>query len=247
MSLSSLVLISMLAGEPAPPLRYLALGDSYSIGESVPAAARWPNQLADALRQRGHALAPVQIFARTGWTSEELDSALRASERGAQVELASAEYATRPSPPYQLVTLLIGVNDQYRGYPPDGYRSHFATLLARAIGYAGGHPERVLVLSIPDWGRTPFAHTQGRDRDRISTEINAYNGLARELTESGGAVFVDITELTREVEARPELLADDGLHPSAVDYARWAERALAPAQRALDHSKPSDSNPSTKE
>ncbi|MGE4073656.1 MAG: SGNH/GDSL hydrolase family protein [Lysobacterales bacterium] len=223
----------MLAGDPEPPLRYLALGDSYSIGESVEAAARWPNQLVQRLRAHHPGLRPAEIFARTGWTTDELSAALNAAEGGTHVELAADESGQGPKPPYHLVTLLIGVNDQYRGHPIASYRQGFAALLARAIDYAGGHAERVLVLSIPDWGRTPFAQAQQRDAARISQEIDAYNAAALELTRKAGASFVDITHLTREAETRPELLAADGLHPSAIDYDRWAERALPAAARAL--------------
>lgn len=233
MNTGAILALSMLAGDPEPPLRYLALGDSYSIGESVEAAARWPNRLVEELRLRGLSLLPAQIFARTGWTTSELEAALTAAERGASVELADGELGHRPTPPYQLVTLLIGVNDQYRGHSIDSYRQGFAALLARAIGYAGGHAERVVVLSIPDWGRTPFAQVQQRDVARIGQEIDAYNAAALELTRKAGASFVDITDLTREAETRPELLAADGLHPSAIDYDRWARRALPAAERAL--------------
>ncbi len=233
MNPAAILALSMLADDPEPPLRYLALGDSYSIGESVEAAARWPNRLVEELRLRGFSLLPAQIFARTGWTTSELEAALIEAERGASVELAEGEIGQRPGPPYALVTLLIGVNDQYRGHPIASYRQGFAALLARAIDYAGGHAQRVVVLSIPDWGRTPFARAQQRDAARISREIDACNAAALELTRSAGASFIDITDLTREAESRPELLAADGLHPSAIDHDRWARRALPAAERAL--------------
>lgn len=233
MNLGAILAVSMAAGAPTPELRFLALGDSYSIGESVEITGRWPNVLVQQLRQRGLTVQPAQIFARTGWTTAELEAALQASEGGAEVTLTTGENAQAPTPPYPLVSLLIGVNDQYRGHTLDSYRQGFSTLLARAVAYADGQPERVLVLSIPDWGRTPFARSQGRDAGQISNEIDAYNALARELTLAAGAAFVDITELTREADSRPELLAADGLHPSAIDYARWAERAAPLAEAAL--------------
>jgi lysophospholipase L1-like esterase len=225
--------LSMLTNAPESAPRYLALGDSYSIGESVEPAARWPNQLVELLRERSPALRQAEIFARTGWTTEELSAALHDAEGGARVELATDEYGQGPTPPYQLVTLLIGVNDQYRGYSLESYHRGLAALLVHAIDYAGGRTERVVVLSIPDWGRTPFARAHDHDAGRIGEEIDAYNAAAEELTRKAGAAFVDITDLTREVETSPGLLADDGLHPSAIDYARWAKRALPAATRAL--------------
>ncbi|WP_267118297.1 GDSL-type esterase/lipase family protein, partial [Xanthomonas sacchari] len=118
-------------------LRYLALGDSYTIGEGVDAEGRWPMQLAAALRRDGIALADPQIVATTGWTTDELD---------AGIDTAA------PQGPFHLVTLLIGVNNQYRGYPLDDYRAQFDALLQRAIGFADARPQRVLAVSIPDWG-----------------------------------------------------------------------------------------------
>lgn len=228
---ATLTLLSMLAAEPALPARHLALGDSYTIGEAVPADARWPNRLAELLRADGANLAQPEIVARTGWTTDELAAALDALERGEAVELAEGEYAPRPAPPYQLVTLLIGVNNQYRGREVAEYRTQLDALLARAIGYAGGERARVVVLSIPDWGATPFA--QGRDRDRIAREIDAYNAAKRAACAAAGVAFVDITPLTREAPQQPGLVAADGLHPSALDYARWAQAALPAAREAL--------------
>jgi lysophospholipase L1-like esterase len=226
-------MMSILAAPPALPLRYLALGDSYTIGESVPAAARWPNQLAELLRAEGVAMANPEIIARTGWTTDELDAALDAIEGGASVSLTDAEAAPRPAPPYQLVSLLIGVNNQYRGRPIEEYRTQLRALIARAVGYAGGHPQRVIVLSIPDWGVTPFAADEGRDASVVGAEIDACNAAKRAECARAGVAYIDITALTREAATRRELLADDGLHPSAVDYQRWAQAALAAAKAAL--------------
>lgn len=190
--------------------RYLALGDSYTIGEGVAADARWPVRLAAAL-----GIAPPTLLATTGWTTDELARAMDA-----------AIFA----PPYDLVSLLIGVNNQYRGYPLDGYRTEFRTLLARAIVLAGDRPTHVLVLSIPDWGITRFAAASGRDCTRIGAEIDAYNAAAQAETLGAGAHWVDITDLSR---AAPDAVAADGLHPSAAQYAAWTTRALAPARAAL--------------
>lgn len=190
---------------------YLALGDSYTIGEGVPADGRWPMRLAAALRAQGVPLDDPSIVATTGWTTDELWAAMD-----------SASLA----PPYDLVSLLIGVNNQYRGRPADEYRGEFRHLLERATALAGGRAGRVLVLSIPDWGVTPFARGSGRDIARIAAELDTYNAIAREETAQAGAAFVDITPISR---AHPGLLADDGLHPSAAQYALWAEAAVPTA------------------
>lgn len=233
MVLSTLAMMSILTAPPALPARYLALGDSYTIGESVPADARWPNQLAELLRAEGITLADPEIIARTGWTTDELDIALDAIEHGDAVTVADGETAPQPAPPYQLVSLLIGVNNQYRGRPVDEYRAQLRALLGRAIRYADGKPNRVVVLSIPDWGVTPFAHEHGRDSALVAREIDAYNAAKRDECSRAGVAFVDITDLTREAHERRELLADDGLHPSAIDYRRWAEATLPAARSAL--------------
>jgi lysophospholipase L1-like esterase len=191
----------------------LALGDSYTIGEAVAAHERWPAVLAQRLRHSGTPIDEPQIVAVTGWTTDELAQGMDAA-----VLL----------PPYDLVTLQIGVNNQYRGRPADDYRAQFAGLLERAIALAGDRAARVVVASIPDWGVTRFAREQGRDRARIAAELDAYNALARAETERAGARFVDITGISRQ---HPELLADDGLHPSAAQYALWVE-AIEPAVRA---------------
>lgn len=193
-------------------LSMLALGDSYTIGERVAEPQRWPNQLAQIYRQAGIPLCPPLIIAQTGWTADELEAALDDTE---QALIRS---------PYDLVSLLTGVNDQYRGRPLSAFEPAFQRLLARAIAYAGGNTGRVLVLSIPDWGVTPFAAEQGREADQIARQIDAYNALCQRESEASGVSFIDITDLTRQAPQRPELLTDDGLHPSGVDYARWAQR-----------------------
>ena len=200
----------------AARLRYLALGDSYTIGEGVPEAGRWPVQLAAALRTEGIALDPPRIIARTGWTTDELSAAIDAAE---------------PLGEYDFVSLLIGVNNQYRGRAVEQYAREFAALLARAVGFAGGRADRVLVLSIPDWGVTPFA--AGRDRQAIAAAIDAHNGAARSLCERRGVAFVDITPASRIHGAEPAMLVDDGLHPSAAMYALWTASALPAARRLL--------------
>jgi lysophospholipase L1-like esterase len=196
--------------------RFLALGDSYTIGESVDAEERWPVQLAAMLRKRGIDVADPEIVATTGWTTDELASAI--VERG-------------PRGPYGLVSLLIGVNNQYRGRPLEEYRQQFQGLLEQAIAFAGNEPGRVLVLSIPDWGVTPFA--EGRDRDQIRREIDAFNVVNRDESASAGARYVDVTPASRMAAAERRLVAEDGLHPSGLMYQRWAELALPEALAAL--------------
>ncbi|TKR29419.1 SGNH/GDSL hydrolase family protein [Luteimonas gilva] len=198
-------------------IRYLALGDSYTIGESVPEAGRWPMQLAAALRREGIALADPRIVATTGWTTDELDAAIDAAE---------------PLGDYGFVSLLIGVNNQYRGRGVGEYRDQFAALLRRAIGFAGGRSDRVLVLSIPDWGVTRFGRDSGRDLARISRELDEYNAAARDICAEQDVAFVDIAPVSRERGADDAMQADDGLHPSAALYAEWTRLAL-PVARGL--------------
>ncbi|MEA2338602.1 MAG: hypothetical protein QOE82_2609 [Thermoanaerobaculia bacterium] len=209
--LSTLAAVLMLAMTPSP--RFLALGDSYTIGESVAVADRWPNQLAHQLAQHGWTVQDPQIIAKTGWTTDELSSAIDAA---------------KPSGRFDLVTLLIGVNNQYRGRDAEQYRKEFAALLKRAIGFAGGDAKRVVVVSIPDWGVTPFAAS--RDRAKIAAEIDRFNAINAEETKRAGAKYADITPISRK---SPTLVAPDGLHPSAAMYAQWVTVILPQAEAAL--------------
>jgi lysophospholipase L1-like esterase len=199
----------------APLLSYLALGDSYTIGEGVLRADSWPLQLAAMLRARRLPLADPQVIAKTGWTTDELDAAITAA---------------KPPSDQDFVTLLIGVNNQYRGQPVADYALGFAALLSRAITFAGDRPQRVLVLSIPDWGVTRFGQQSGQDVAAIADAIEHYNATARAICQRRGVAFVDITMLSRQ---HGDALAADGLHPSAALHARWAEAALPTAQRLL--------------
>jgi len=201
-------------------LSYLALGDSYTIGEAVAVAGRWPHQLAAALRAQGVDLADPQTIATTGWTTDELDAGIDAAA---------------PQGPFDVVSLLIGVNNQYRGRPLDEYRQQFAALLERAIGFAGGDAGRVLVLSFPDWGATPFGAGSGRDLARIEIETDEFNAAAEVISTHRGVAFVDITDISRAHGGDPAMIADDGLHPSAAMYALWAARALPVAAQLLQH------------
>lgn len=204
-----------------PSFRYLALGDSYTIGESVSESDRWPNQLAKLLElssqlgeSRGRT--DVTIIARTGWTTDELWQGIQEREI---------------NPPYDLVSLLIGVNNQYRGYDIDQYREQFLFLLNKSIEYAGGNPDHVIVLSIPDWGVTPFA--RGRDTKQIADDIDAFNAVNRYESEKAKVHYVDVTPISREAVNDKSLIAADGLHPSGKMYAQWAKLALPEALKVL--------------
>jgi lysophospholipase L1-like esterase len=194
-------------------LRYLALGDSYTIGEDVLAEQRWPMQLAEKLRGRGVTIDDPQIVAVTGWTTDELSDGMD------KAELASS---------YDLVTLLIGVNNQYRGRSAEEYRTQFRALLLRAIALAGKQPRRLVVVSIPDWGVTPFGLQSGRDVRQIAAELDAFNTIAHAETVEAGARFVNITGISRD---HASLVASDGLHPAGAQYALWTQ-AIEPAVRA---------------
>lgn len=195
---------------------YLALGDSYTIGEKVPLKQNFPNQTIRLLKKKKIRFNDPAIVATTGWTTDELQEALT------KVRLAV---------PFNIVTLLIGVNNQYRGRTVEDYIPQFTQLLEQAIAYAGGNAGHVIVLSIPDWGVTPFA--KGRNRSKIAKEINAFNAANKTIARSYGTHYINITPLTREASKDLTLLAKDGLHPSAKDYCRWAEKVAAKIETIL--------------
>ena len=205
------------------PMSYLALGDSYTIGEGVPADARWPVQLAAALRAQKIALPVPQVIAQTGWTTDELSAAMDSAQANGTLKRQ-----------YGFVSLLIGVNNQYRGRDVFNYRAEFSALLERAIGLAHGRADRVLVLSIPDWGATPFGQASGRDRATIARELDDYNAAAKAICERRHVAFVDITPVSRELGSKPGMFVDDGLHPSQAMYAAWVELALPAAKAAIE-------------
>ena len=205
--------------QPTPTggsLRYLALGDSYTIGESVAEDQRWPVQLAARLREAGLDVADPEIIARTGWRTDDLDRAITTAN---------------PQGPYALVSLLIGVNNQYQGRTAEAYAPEFAALLQRAIGFAGGEPTCVIVLSIPDWGATPFGRSS--DPPTVAKQIDAFNAVNRAASEKAGVRYVDVTPVSRLAPQQPDLIADDGLHPSGKMYAEWVKLALPAARQAL--------------
>ncbi|MCB0819472.1 MAG: SGNH/GDSL hydrolase family protein [Bacteroidetes bacterium] len=183
--------------------RYLALGDSYTIGEGVPEGNRFSDYLVNL---PGAGFEKPEIIAVTGWTTSELKAGIEQA---------------KPAGVYDLVSLLIGVNNQYRGLHPDDYEQEFADLLNQAIGFAGGNKEHVIVLSIPDWGTTPFA--EGRNREQIAKEIDQFNAINKAICSNEGVFYCDITGLTRD-EALKNLLVADNLHYSAEMYRLWAEK-----------------------
>lgn len=191
-------------------IAYLALGDSYTIGQGVATTERWPVQLADSLRVLGWDVVDgPRIIATTGWTTDDLLQALDNSEL---------------PDTFDLVSLLIGVNDQFRNRPIADYPIKFSNLLARAIAYAQQDTQRVFVLSIPDYGVTPFGSS--RNPARIAQELDQYNGLADSVCQSYGVSFYTITDISRLAEDDPALIAGDGLHPSGEMYTAWVERIL---------------------
>lgn len=227
-------------------LRFLALGDSYTIGEGVAENERWPNQLKDSLSNRGFQMEAPLIIARTGWTTGELkagiesaglegpsgpegkDGPIDPNGPSGQIDPGGLEGTHGPAGlegPFDLVSLLIGVNNQYRGpargFTLDGYREEFAALLQQAIAFAGGEPGRVLVVSIPDYGMTPFVAPE--NKKRVGMEIDQYNAVNLEESLKAGVRYADITPISRMAASRPELIAADLLHPSGEMYSLWVE------------------------
>lgn len=186
---------------------YLALGDSYTIGEQVLLSESFPYQTVQLLRKTNFPFFAPEIIAKTGWTTDELQTAID--------ETIFLEK-------YDFVSLLVGVNNQYRGRTIEEYESHFTALLQTAIDLAGGDHQRVYVLSIPDWGVTPFA--KEKDIEKIAKEIDSFNKVCKEITETAGSQFIDITAQQRMENDNSKMIAVDGLHPSAVEYAKWAKK-----------------------
>jgi len=195
---------------------YLALGDSYTIGQSVMSSENFPNQTVQLLNQQNYNFKSPEILATTGWTTDEL-----------QNNINSHTF----TPPYDFVSLLIGVNNQYRGRSVENYKPEFESLLKQAIQFAGGNANRVIVVSIPDWGVTPFAN--GRDRAQIAKEIDDYNAANRYISEIYKVHYIDITPGSREAATDLSLVAGDGLHPSAKEYAKWAQKVFAVIKQQL--------------
>lgn len=211
----SQVLISVLIAQSVridQPVRFLALGDSYTIGQSVAAQDRWPQQLYDSLGARGYQLDSLQIIAQTGWRTSNLASAMTSAQLDSN---------------YTLVSLLIGVNNQFQGGSATGYRTPFKDLLKAAIGLAGGDRDRVFVLSIPDYAYTPF----GQGSPQTSMDIDAFNGINQQVSQQYGVSYYNITPISREGLNDPALVAMDGLHPSGKMYRDWVRLILASIPR----------------
>jgi lysophospholipase L1-like esterase len=190
------------------PTKYLALGDSYTIGESVAENERWPVQLSGALRKKGRNIEGPTIIATTGWRTDNLKNAVNIA---------------RLKEEYGLVSLLIGVNNQYQGKPVEQFKIEFEELLETSIRLAGGKKENVFVVSIPDYGFTPFGKPK---QEKISKELDEYNDISRTITEQHGIKYFYITEISRKGLEDPALVASDGLHPSAKMYSQWVELIL---------------------
>lgn len=191
-------------------ISYLALGDSYTIGEQVPVYDSFPYQTVQLLRNKGIHCYAAEIVAKTGFTSDEL-----------LVQIEQTKFL----PSYDVVSLLIGVNNQYRGRTTDDFEPEFTLLLQKAINFAGGNPKKVFVLSIPDWGVTPFA--EGRNRESIALEIDAYNERCKKITALMGCRYIEITDAQRRDGNDEHFLAADKLHPSGKEYSKWASLLAA--------------------
>jgi len=210
---------TLMTNETSPQnLRYLALGDSYTIGQSVCATCRFPEQLKDSIKKRlnSNDLISVNVIAQTGWTTTNLKSAIASQN---------------PSTNYDLVTLLIGVNNQYQNKPFSLYEQEFPELVAIAIEKAQGKKENVIVVSIPDYAYTPF----GNGNTTISTQIDTYNNFAQNYCATNNITFINITDITRLGLAQPNLVASDGLHPSEIAYSKFVERILPKALLILSN------------
>jgi lysophospholipase L1-like esterase len=206
--LSLAVLLIFTSTKPVPKMSaysLLCLGDSYTIGEKVPPNENFPEQTIQLLKKDGVDFENPEVIAKTGWTTDELQDAI---------------HAHTFKPAYDFVTLLVGVNNQYRGRSVGNYKPEFESLLKQAIRFAGGKADHVFVLSIPDWGVTPFA--KGRDTKKITAEIDDYNAANKEIASNYKVHYIDITPGTREAIHDLSLLAEDGLHPSGKEYAKWA-------------------------
>jgi lysophospholipase L1-like esterase len=192
-----------------PTMTYLALGDSYTIGESVSEQDRWPVLLVKSLKENGIEFSAPRILAKTGWTTGELLTAIENEQIEGQ---------------FDLVTLLIGVNNQYRGYDIEEFRTEYIQLLDIAIAFAQNDPAKVIIVSIPDWGVSPFA--AGQDLEKISKKIDAFNAIKKEETLKKSVKFVDITEISRKALYNSLYIAEDGLHFSGAMHQLWVNEII---------------------
>jgi len=194
----------------------LALGDSYTIGEGIALYESFPYQTVQLLRKAGHNFNAPEIIARTGWTTDDLKKGIR-----------NTMFQTS----YNVVTLLIGVNDQYQKKNITDYSANFELILKQSIAFAGNNPSNVFVFSIPDWGQTPFA--AGKDRFKIREEIDAFNKISETITLQYKARYISITEEMKIFSGDLSYLAADQLHPSKKEYARWANRLADEIQKLM--------------
>lgn len=203
-------LMTVVATESITPTdrKFLALGDSYTIGESVSEKERWPVQLAKKLREKGQSIGEPLIIATTGWRTDDLMNAVNKAHLKNE---------------YDLVSLLIGVNNQYQGKSSEEYVIEFEDLLKTAIQLAKGKKENVFVVSIPDYGYTPFGKPKQAE---ISKALNRFNDINKRITEKAGIKYINITDISRQGIQQPELVADDGLHPSGKMYSLWVDRIV---------------------
>ncbi len=188
--------------------KFLALGDSYTIGEGVSPDQTWPFLLSRELRSSGIDIADPEIIATTGWRTDELKSAI---------------IARKPTSEYDLVSLLVGVNNQYQGKPLDHYASDFEELIALTIHAGKGNPSSVMVLSIPDYGFTPFG---AEKQEEITKGIEAFNRVNMMIAKAYGIRYLDITEISRKAASEPDLLVADKLHPSGKMYRMWVDKIM---------------------
>jgi lysophospholipase L1-like esterase len=198
-------------------LQYLALGDSYTIGQQVEIYERFPVQLVDSLRNRGHNMRDAYITARTGWTTRDLQTAI-----------ANENFTTT----FDLVSLCTGVNNQFQGQTAEQYRQPFRDLLEQAIALAGGDTSKVFVLSIPDYGVTDFAANM--NPPQIAQEIDLFNAINAEIADSLNVTYFDVTPISRQAANDPTLIANDGLHPSGRMYRLWVELMLDEVEKKVE-------------
>ncbi len=209
LALATITLVMEVQAQSGPVSKYLALGDSYTIGESVPETGRWPNQLVVELIRRGKPFAKPVIIATTGWRTDNLKNA---------IEIAQLK------PEYELVSLLIGVNNQYQGKSIDQYAVEFEELLKISIRLAKGKKENVFVVSIPDYGFTPFG---AKSRDKISKDIERFNEINKRISNEYHLSYINITDISRKGLEDASLVAGDGLHPSEKMYSLWVQRIMS--------------------
>lgn len=197
-------------------LKYLALGDSYTIGESVDENKRWPVQLVKELNKEGFAVAAPKIIAKTGWTTNELQDSIEKQN---------------PDDDYDLVSLLIGVNNQYRGYPINQYKKEFEELLVKAISLADEDSDKVFVVSIPNYGVTPFGIKKGEDS--IRQELLIYDSIADSISSAYDIAFINITPVSEKAKVDKSFIANDQLHPSGKQYTEWVQLITPVAKTIL--------------